>query len=800
MGSGRRAVGSWARADLRARWVSLVALGLLAGVTAGFALAALAGAIRTDTALDRLRERERGADAIVFASQVGQIHPDWAELAAAPEVDTVAPWALVFGAFGGSFADAAGGGPGLIFASVDGRYLHDTNRPVVVEGRMYDPEAPEEVVVDENTPDVQVGDVIPFHAYGPTQEPGGGAATGPALRLRVVGRVKTMAQFLFVPGGQVLASPALIAQRGDEMVAIENADVRLVHGAGDAAALERTVNRVIAPGTPILDLNDTARRVETTMSVERTALFTLAAVVALVGLVLIGQALGRSASVIADDAPVLRAVGMTRADLSLAATVPHVLAAAVAVAAALVTAVAASFWFPVGVAGRVDPDRGVHPTWGVFATGLVVLAVLLLGAAALVSRLALRPSRSAPRVAGRGLVARARDVFPLSVGIGTTMAFQPGVGRARVPVRPALIGAIVGVLGVTGAMTINRGLEDALDHPERAGVVWDAEVTPLPDQVTSTGIDSSLVADVAAIDGVASTTIVDRALVEVEGIGVPTYALRPTDGSQAPAVALATTAGRAPTAAGEIALGPDTANRLDVGIGDTVRLGDGRRELRVVGEALFPTDVHASFDDGAWLTADGLDAVFSRPTPDSPSTVQRGLVATFEEHAPRQRTVAAIQAAVGDRAEAVGEAPVPPELTNLRDVRTLPIVLAVFLALVAIAALAHVLATSARRRGREFAVLRALGVTSRSVRSVLNAQGTAVALVGLVVGVPLGIALGRVGWRLVAQRVPLTDVAPFAALALVLVVPLTVVIANVAAVWPGRRVAHQQPATVLRTE
>lgn len=800
MASGRGAVGSWARADLRARWVSLVALGLLAGVTAGFALAALAGAIRTDTALDRLRERERGADAIVFASQVGQFHADWTALAAAPEVDTVAPWALVFGAFGGRFADADGGGPGLIFASVDGRYLHDTNRPVVVEGRMYDPEAPEEVVVDENAPDVQVGDVIPFHAYGPTQEPGDGAATGPALRLRVVGRVKTMAQFLFVPDGQVLASPALIAQHGDEMVAIENADVRLVHGAGDAAALERTVNRVIAPGTPILDLNDTARRVETTMSVERTALLTLAAVVALVGLVLIGQALGRSASVIADDAPVLRAVGMTRADLSLAATVPHVLAAAVAVAAALVTAVAASFWFPVGVAGRVDPDRGVHPTWGVFVAGLAVLAVLLLGATAMVSRLALRPPRSAAGAAGRGLVARARSVFPLPVGIGTTMALQPGVGRARVPVRPALIGAIVGVLGVTGAMTINRGLQDALDHPERAGVVWDAEVTPLPDQVTPTGIDSSLVADVAAVDGIASTTVVDRRLVDVQGVGVPTYALRPTGGSPAPAVALAATAGRAPTAAGEIALGPDTARRLDVGIGDTVRLGDDQREFRVVGEALFPTDVHAAFDDGAWLTADGIDSVVLPPGSDLSSSVQRSVAVRFTAGASAERTVAAMQAAVGDRAEAVGEASVPPELTNLRDVRTLPIVLAVFLALVAIAALAHVLATSARRRGREFAVLRALGVTSRSVRSVLNAQGTAVALVGLVVGVPLGIALGRVGWRLVAQRVPLTDVAPFAALALVLVVPLTVVIANVAAVWPGRRVAHQHPATVLRTE
>lgn len=57
--------------------------------------------------------------------------------------------------------------------------------------------------------------------------------------------------------------------------------------------------------------------------------------------------------------------------------------------------------------------------------------------------------------------------------------------------------------------------------------------------------------------------------------------------------------------------------------------------------------------------------------------------------------------------------------------------------------LAHVLATSARRRTRGFAVLRALGVTSRWTRSVLDTQGSVVTLVGLAVGVPLGIAIGR---------------------------------------------------------
>ena len=52
--------------------------------------------------------------------------------------------------------------------------------------------------------------------------------------------------------------------------------------------------------------------------------------------------------------------------------------------------------------------------------------------------------------------------------------------------------------------------------------------------------------------------------------------------------------------------------------------------------------------------------------------------------------------------------------------------------------------TSARARGREFAILRSLGLTRRGMRSVLNSQATTIAAVGLLVGVPLGVILGRV--------------------------------------------------------
>ena len=143
---------------------------------------------------------------------------------------------------------------------------------------------------------------------------------------------------------------------------------------------------------------------------------------------------------------------------------------------------------------------------------------------------------------------------------------------------------------------------------------------------------------------------------------------------------------------------------------------------------------------------------------------------------------------------------VPPELTTLRNVRSLPWLLAGFLALLALAAVAHVLATTVRRRRRDFAVLRALGITRWGARAILNLQGTAIALTGLLVGIPLGVAAGRLGWRLVSERVPLRYVGPVALVALLVVVPVAIAAVNALAVLPGRAAARLRPAEVLRAE
>ena len=98
----------WAGSDIRRRWRSLLVLALLAGLTSALAMAAAAGARRTDTALARLETTTNAMDAVVFASQSGDYHPNWTFLERQPEVAQLAPWDLMFGTSGGSPSSSSG--------------------------------------------------------------------------------------------------------------------------------------------------------------------------------------------------------------------------------------------------------------------------------------------------------------------------------------------------------------------------------------------------------------------------------------------------------------------------------------------------------------------------------------------------------------------------------------------------------------------------------------------------------------------------------------------------------------------
>ncbi len=72
--------------------------------------------------------------------------------------------------------------------------------------------------------------------------------------------------------------------------------------------------------------------------------------------------------------------------------------------------------------------------------------------------------------------------------------------------------------------------------------------------------------------------------------------------------------------------------------------------------------------------------------------------------------------------------------------------------------------------------------------------------VGLLFGIPLGVALGRTLWQVVADSTPLHYVPPLAFWALVLIVPLALVIVNLLAAFPGQRAARLPVNQILRAE
>jgi len=784
----------WSQGDLRARVVSLVVLGVLTGLTIGIGTAAFDGARRTDTALDRLRARTNASDAVVFATQIEVITPDWSELEKRPEVGQLVRWGLAFGNLGDNPA-------GVLFVPMDGVWLDSVDRPIVVAGRMFDPQAPDEVIVSDDVPAwddgtaVEVGDTFPFTAM--TQDDVfGERASGPELQLRVVGIVHTPLSYVFTGGAFV--SPGFVAEYGETALVAENAVVQLRGAEGDIRALRRNASTDVGEGVPVLDFQVTGRRVTATTDVEGAMLRLLAAIVLLAGVAFVGQALARSAATIGNDASTLRALGMTRRELVVSALRPHLLTASIGVVVTVLNAVVASRWFPVGLASTVDSSRGIRVNIALVTAAATLTALVTTSLVAFGSWRATRPSTArAPRV---GIwLAHLPIARPVALHVGGRMAIE-GSGRAarKGSAWPALIGAGAAVTGVVAIITVNHGLTDAVANPEVAGVAWDATVIPVQDDLSITaGVKSTLVDAVARHPGVAAVGTVGRYVSQIGELGVPVFTVIEPD--RGAAVHLVTLSGRAPRSDDEIVLGPSTARDLGVKSGDTVSLADGG-SARVVGLGLFPSDVHAQFDEGAWVSPTRWSQLAAETIDPDTATTAMLVAVRFEDQGNLSTQIGALETAFGSTVSAVMPVDQPSELANLHNVRTLPTVLASFLAVLGAIAVGHALLSSIYRRRRDFAVMQSLGITRGGVRAMIAAQATVVGIAGLVVGVPIGLIAGRAGWQAITERVPLTFRSPLTAIAIVVVVPIALIAANLLAIIPARQASRTNPALVLRSE
>jgi ABC-type lipoprotein release transport system permease subunit len=121
-------------------------------------------------------------------------------------------------------------------------------------------------------------------------------------------------------------------------------------------------------------------------------------------------------------------------------------------------------------------------------------------------------------------------------------------------------------------------------------------------------------------------------------------------------------------------------------------------------------------------------------------------------------------------------------------------------ALIALGAVTHALASSVRRRRRDLAVLKTLGFVRGQVSATIAWQATTFAVVALALGLPLGVAAGRWAWQLTAMQLGVDSGPVIPLLPLVTAAAGSVLAANLAAAIPRWVASHLQPATVLHAE
>ena len=70
----------------------------------------------------------------------------------------------------------------------------------------------------------------------------------------------------------------------------------------------------------------------------------------------------------------------------------------------------------------------------------------------------------------------------------------------------------------------------------------------------------------------------------------------------------------------------------------------------------------------------------------------------------------------------------------------------------------------------------------------------------MIVGVPLGVVVGRVTWRAIVANLGVLSPPVLPTAAITVVVVLVIAVANLAALGPGMVAARTRPAVTLRTE
>jgi putative ABC transport system permease protein len=802
------------RAELRSRWRAWLGLGLLVGLAAGAVMALAAGARRTDSAYARFLDTHDASD--VMVSDFGQ--PGFPGMGGFDKVRALP-----------SVEDSAAGELGVIplgrshviaLASEDGRIGTEINAFKLLEGRRADPERADEAVLTYTAAqdrDLHVGSTVPFVSPEHVDEiadPGQAAAArrflaqAPDGRLRIVGTEASPGELPpQIEDEDAIAlhlTPALyrlhLLSFPDPPITPKVLLVELRNGSDGVSAFNADLNRMSdGPGFDSVAQADQAAAVERSIHLQGVALWLLAGLVAVLAALIAGQLLSRLTLIEATDHATLGALGMSARGRALLGVVRAGVVGGVAAVAGTVAAVAVSPALPTGLARIAEPNPGLEADALVVGLGATATVVVVIALGAWAAWRASAATRQASARGDQGIQRRPSGVArfltvaggsPLPATVGVRMALDAGRGRSAVPVRTTVAGVTLGVGALVGALTFGASLAHLLDSPRLYGQTWDLQLEDASDE-TFAERGLSLLRDDPRVDamGIGSA---GSALLEVEGRRADAIALDPVEGDILPPML----AGRPPADADEVALGARTARALGADIGDVVevaRSGERAVPMRVVGRVAFPSIGSVSrLGDGVLATVAARDAV-------SPDDASDDLFLRLTPGADPAAVVADLNARAGTNAFVPSKGS-PADIVNFGRVESMPFVLGGILAAIAAATLAHLLLSAVRRRRRDLAILKTLGFVRGQVAGTVAWQATTVVVVSLVIAVPLGVALGRWVWTLLADDLGVVAQPRVPLLALVAVAAGAVLLANVIALVPGQIAARTRSATDLRSE
>jgi hypothetical protein len=255
-------------------------------------------------------------------------------------------------------------------------------------------------------------------------------------------------------------------------------------------------------------------------------------------------------------------------------------------------------------------------------------------------------------------------------------------------------------------------------------------------------------------------------------------------------------------------LGSKTLETLGLEIGDTARVRlsgiEGDLRLRVVGRAVLPNvSERAQLGTGAVISLTDAVGVLGQ----SREAAHADLALRLRTGADPTQVLASLNdelCKVAPPEEFCGAFPLPlsdpTDIVNFGRVQSTPWLVGGILATLAAGTLAQVLGSAVRRRRRELAVLKTIGFTRSEVRRSIAAQATTTIGIALVIGIPLGIVIGRLLWQSRADSLGIVNETRVGWLALLVLVPVAFVVANVIAAVPAFAAARTRAATVLRSE